>query len=108
MNSGKDTKISCVITGITTDVIVTWLQKGTMIDLTSTHTTSLTELENNSQTAKLMVQGSQVSSDTEYVCKVKSIEFLSSPSSDTTVHLNTYGKKIVFVPKIVQGVLLMN
>ena len=91
MKKGSDTKLSCVITGLTAKATVSW-----RTSLGEVSGDNLTPAEgtysNGKQTSTLTVKGTKVTADTAYTCRVTSGSLPDSGYSDTTVNLNVYGK----------------
>ena len=91
VKSGRDATISCVIERITSLVTVEWVElSGNVIVTDDNYTPQSGTLENNSQTATLHINGA--TEDKTFTCRVTSGQFPSSPSSDTDVQLDVYGK----------------
>ena len=78
-----------MIEGITNQVEVDWLEVHGEDD---NYIPNSGTFENNRQTAILDVKGAAVTKDKTFTCRVKSGQFPSSPSSDTDVQLDVYGK----------------
>ena len=94
VKSGTDATISCVITGITSQVTVEWLGPSGIIrsDANYTPHPGTYETTDNTQTATLEVKGDAVTDDRIFTCRVKSGTFSESPSANTEVQLNVYGR----------------
>ena len=90
VKSGTDTELTCIISGLTAAVSsVTWLLGTTPVSEGGVLSQLSTD---SSQTATLLVGGSHVTSDQEYVCRVVSGEYIQSPNQDTIVRLSVYGE----------------
>ena len=94
VKSGTETTFSCEITGITSPVTVEWFQpSGSKVsDTTKGYYQDPGTLQGSSQTSTLKVTGITVAEGGLFTCRVKSGEYSESPSSDTEVNLNVYGK----------------
>ena len=55
---------------------------------------TLTAFSSSSQTATLLVKGTHVTEDKDYVCRVASGEYSQSPPQKTVVRLLVYGKRL--------------
>jgi hypothetical protein len=82
----SDTTISCVITGITAKVTVSWRTSSGEVSGDNLIPNQGTYSEGK-QTSTLTVKGTEVATDTAYTCRVTS----GSVDSDTTVNLNVCG-----------------
>ena len=91
VKKGSDTTISCVITGITAKVTVSWRTSSGEVS-GDNFTPDQGTYSNGQQTSTLIVKGTQVTTDTTYTCRVTS----GSEHSDTTVNLNVYGRPYHF------------
>jgi hypothetical protein len=92
VKSGTETKVSCIIIGLNKAVKeVSWLHNGNPLTGDG-YTMTVTSLVLGSQTATLLVEGSHVTKDKDYTCRVTSGEYEQSPPQDTVVKLNVYGK----------------
>ena len=94
VESGAETDISCVITGITKGLdSVVWRKDGT--DVTSLSETdyvvSAGTYSSNSQTTTLTVKAAANTADSTYTCAITSNEWLQT-NKETTVVLNVFGK----------------
>ena len=93
--TGTETEIFCVITGLTTAVTsVTWLLNSSPVNGDG-YSSTLTTLTAGSQIGKLLVKSSHVTEDKDYVCRVLSGRFSSSPPQDTAVKLSVYREDTV-------------
>ena len=94
MESGTDTAISCVISGITRQLdAVVWRKDGT--DVTnlsgSNYVVSAGTYGSNSQTTTLTVKAAVNTADSTFTCAITSNEHLET-NKDTFVTLNVFGK----------------
>jgi hypothetical protein len=97
VKSGTETEVSCVISGLEAQIKeVTWQHNGNTLPKDG-YTASLTPLVKGSQTAKLAVKGSKVTEDKDYTCRISSGEYEQSPTQDTVVKLNVYGKRELYL-----------
>jgi hypothetical protein len=88
----SDTVITCIITRITSQATVEWLDKtGTAVSGPAFTPDPGTE-SGGTQTSTLLVKGAAVKADTAYTCRVKSTSLPYSEHSDTSVDLNVYGE----------------
>ena len=92
VKESSETTISCVITGITAAVTVSWRTSSGKVSGTNFTPTQGT-YSNGEQTSTLTVKGAQVITDTAYTCRITSGSLPSSAHSDTTVNLNVYGRQ---------------
>ena len=91
MKKGSETKLSCVITGLTAKATVSWRTSSGEVS-GNNFTPVEGTYSNGKQTSTLTVKGTQVTADTAYICRVTSGSLPDSGHSDTTVNLNVYGK----------------
>ena len=91
VRKGSTTTISCVITGITETVTVSWR--------TATEPVSGNKFNSvqgghsgGTQTSTLTVNSTEVTEDKAYTCRVTSGSFPESAYYDKTVNLNVFGK----------------
>ena len=83
--------ISCVITGITETVTVSWrtatepVSGGIFTSVQGSHS-------GGTQTSTLTVDSTEVMKDTAYTCRVSSGSFPDSGHFDNTVDLTVFGK----------------
>ena len=94
VKKGTETKLSCLITGITQTVTVTWTKSGQSVSGNSNIVVVPGTVETNKQTSTLTIKSAEVQGDASYTCRVRSGEFSHSPAKDTVVLLNVYGKKL--------------
>ena len=94
MKSGIATTISCVISGLTNQVTVEWLDSATTPVSNSDYVQSAGTFHSTdfTQTSTLEISGNLVTADKTFICRVRSLEYSDSPSSDTMVELSVYGK----------------
>jgi hypothetical protein len=90
VETGTDTTISCVITGLAAQATVFWLTSSGEVS-GDIFTPDQGTYSNGEQTSTLTVKGAQVNSDTAYTCRVTSGSIPTSGHSDTIVRLNVYG-----------------
>ena len=93
MKKGSETKLSCVITGLTAKATVSWRTSSGEVsgdNFTPTRGT----FDKGKQTSTLAVKGTQVNTDTVYTCRVTSGSLPDSGYSDKTVYLNVFGKHL--------------
>ncbi|XP_063693677.1 serine-rich adhesin for platelets-like [Bolinopsis microptera] len=89
VKKGSYATISCIITGITETVAVTWrtstgpVSGGKLVPTQGSHS-------DGTQTSTLAVDGTLVNEDTAYTCRVTSGSLPDSNFSDTNVNLNVY------------------
>ena len=86
VNRLTDTNISCIVTGISEPVNITW--SGYQGD--GHHTTDHGTLVSNSQISTLHVIS--VQSDHNYTCTVSSIQHPTSPVANREVYLDVFSK----------------
>ena len=108
VKKGTKTTISCVITGLSATAAVAWRTKSGPVPedkFTSVQGSASEEKQSSgekgdpaqssnslvTQTSTLTVDGTEVTDDTAYTCRVTSGALPESGYSDTTVSLNTYG-----------------
>jgi hypothetical protein len=97
VKKGFETKISCVISGITAAATVSWwTSTGEVSGSNFTPVPGTYSNEKQLQISTLTVKGSQVNDDTAYTCRVTSGTYPNSDHLDTTVNLNTYGRQLAF------------
>lgn len=89
---GTDTTISCVITGLTSKVIVFWRNDKEEVSEDNFNPSQGTyDASTGEQISTLTVKGAQVKSDTTFTCRVSSDSYPESDHSDTTVDLKVIG-----------------
>ncbi|XP_063684207.1 uncharacterized protein LOC134818505 [Bolinopsis microptera] len=89
--SGTAAAISCVITGITHQVSVEWLDpSGNVISDDPKYTINPGAVDNSIQTATLEVTGAAVTEDSTFTCRVTSGQFPHSPPSNTDVQITVH------------------
>ena len=93
VKTGSTTTISCVITGITKTATVAWLTNKEPVSGDKFTTVQGNE-SGGTQTSTLTVDGSAVTADTAYTCRVTSGLFPDSGHLDTIVNLNVFGRNI--------------
>ena len=94
MKTGSTTTISCVITGITKTATIAWLTNKEPVSGDKFTTVQGSESE-GTQTSTLTVDGSAVTADTAYTCRVTSGLFPDSSSFDKIVNLRVFGRYIL-------------
>ena len=94
MKTGSTTTISCVITGIKKTATVTWLTNTEPVSGDKFTTVQGSE-SGGTQTSTLTVDGSAVTADTAYTCRVTSGLFPDSSSFDKIVNLTVFGRYIL-------------
>ena len=90
VRKGSTTAISCVITGITETVTVTW-QTVTEPVSESKFNSVQGSLSGGTQTSILTVDSTEVTEDKAYTCRVTSGYYPDSGYFDNTVNLNVFG-----------------
>ena len=91
VKQGSTTTISCVITGITETATVSW--RTSTGEVSGDKFTAVQGSHSDgTQTSTLAVDGTQVTVDTAYTCRVTSGSLSESGHFDTTVNLNVFGK----------------
>ena len=94
MKSETDAMISCVITGITTQLdAVVWTKDGTDVTTLSAdnYVVSPGTYDSNSQTTTLTVKADANTADSTYTCVITSNEWLQA-DQETTVNLEVFCK----------------
>ena len=94
VESGTETTISCVITGITQQLdAVAWKKAGTDVTTLSgsNYVVSAGTYGSNSQTTTLTVKAAANTADSTYTCAITSDEWLQT-NKETAVSLNVFGK----------------
>ena len=90
VRKGSTTTISCVITGITETVTVSW--RTATEPVSGSKITSLQGSHSGgTQTSTLTVDSTDVTEDKVYTCRVTSGSFPDSGYFDNTVNLNVFG-----------------
>ena len=102
VKKGSETTISCVITGITETVTVSWR---TATDPVSGNkfTSVQGSHSGGTQTSTLTVDSTEVTEDKAYTCRVTSGSLPESGHFDNTVNLNVFGmhsSKILIISKL--------
>ena len=94
MKSGTAATISGVISGITKKVGVEWLESTTtpLSHADYVQSSGTLDYSDSTQTSTLEIGGNLVTADKTFICRVRSLEYSDSPSSDTMVQLRVYGK----------------
>ena len=97
MESGTETTVSCVVTGITQRLdAVVWKIAGT--DVTSlsgsNYVVSAGTYSSNSQTTTLTVKAAANTADSTYTCAITINEWLVS-NRETNVVLNVFGRSLL-------------
>ena len=90
VRKGSTTTISCVITGITETVTVSW-RTATEPVSGSKFTSVQGSHSGGTQTSTLTVDSTEVTEDKAYTCRVTSGSFPDSGYFDNTVILNVFG-----------------
>ena len=93
VETGTDTTISCVITGITQQLdAVVWRKSGTDVTTLSgsNYVVSAGTYGSNSQTTTLTVKAAANTADSAYTCAITSNEWLVS-NREANVILNVFG-----------------
>ncbi|KAL5247349.1 hypothetical protein ACHWQZ_G019273 [Mnemiopsis leidyi] len=89
VKQGSTTTISCVITGITDTATVSW--RTSTGEVSGNKFTAVQgSFSDGTQTSTLAVDGTQVTVDTAYTCRVTSGSLSDSGHFDTTVNLNVF------------------
>ena len=94
VETGTETSISCIITGITKQLdTVVWTKDGTDVTVLSAdnYVVSPGTYDSNSQTTTLRVKAAVNTADSTYTCVITSDEWLISDKA-TDVILHVYGK----------------
>ena len=94
VETGTETSISCVITGITTELDnVVWTKDGTDVTTLSAdnYVVSPGTYDSNSQTTTLTVKAAANTADSIYTCVITSDEWQQT-NKQTNVILNVFGK----------------
>ena len=73
-------------------VKVEWVKDENIISTDRQYTVSAGSPVSGKQTATLVISGSYVEEDARYNCRVQSIDYENSPTSDTWVKLEVYGE----------------
>ena len=94
VKTGSTATISCVITGIKKTATVTWLTNTEPVSGDKFTTVQGSE-SGGTQTSTLTVDGSAVTADTAYTCRVASGLFPDSSSFDKIVNLTVFGRYIL-------------
>ena len=89
---GTEVTLSCEISDLDEALSVEWLKDTTVITNGGDYTLSLSSLESGKQTATLLIGGVAVKQAAYYTCRVESIQYDSSPHSDTDIGLEVYGE----------------
>ena len=92
---GSTTTISCVITGITETVTVSW-RTATGPVTGDKFTLDQGSHSNGTQTSTLTVDSTEVTEDKAYTCRVTSGSLSDSGHFDNTVNLNVFGRQTIF------------
>lgn len=103
VKKGTETTISCVITGLTAGMKVTWRSSSGEISdeeeeeeddepSQEERVSATQQTTEGKQTFTLTLKSDKVTTDTAYTCRVTSTLLPDSGHSDTTVNLNVYGK----------------
>ena len=95
VETGTDTTISCVITGITQQLdAVVWRKSGTDVTTLagSYYVVSAGSYGSNTQTTTLTVKAAANTADSSYICAITSTEYLVN-NRETAVALEVFGKK---------------
>ncbi|XP_063691212.1 titin-like [Bolinopsis microptera] len=103
VKTGTEVTLSCEISDLDEAVSVEWLKDTTVISHGGDYTVSLSNLESGKQTATLLIGGAAVKQDSDYTCRVKSIQYDSSPYSDTQIRLEVYEVEMTSQAVIVGG-----
>ena len=90
VKQGSTTKISCVITGITETVTVSWRTASEPVS-GSKFTSVQGSHSDGTQTSTLTVDSTEVTEDKAYTCRVTSGSLPDSGHFDNTVNLNVFG-----------------
>ena len=99
VRKGSTTTISCVITGITETVTVSW--RTATEPVSGSKITSLQGSHSGgTQTSTLTVDSTDVTEDKTYTCRVTSGSFPDSNSFDHSVNLDVYGKESFHYRKV--------
>ncbi|KAL5248156.1 hypothetical protein ACHWQZ_G017364 [Mnemiopsis leidyi] len=92
IQNGNGATISCVISRLTSQVTVEWLDSISWTTLANVagYTIQQGKFENASQTSTVEISGSVVTGDRTYICRVSSETYPDSPSSNTFVGLTVF------------------
>lgn len=95
---GEHATLSCMVSGLTNQVSVEWLYPTSDSEIpvptTADYVQNTGSLDNTdlTQTSTLVISGSVVTEGKTFICRVSSSNYPDSPSSDTFVGLDVYGK----------------
>ena len=90
---GSDVTLSCEITDLDSPVNVQWVNEaGDNIEDGEQYTVTHSTGDNRDHVTTIALEGSTVTEDLSFTCRVESVEFSNSPSSDTVVKLVVNGK----------------
>ena len=90
VKKGSTTTISCVITGITETVTVSWRTATEPVSGSKFNSVQGSH-SGGTQTSTLTVDSSEVTEDKTYTCRLTSESFPDSGNFDNTVNLNVFG-----------------
>ena len=92
MKKGSTTTISCVISGITETVTVSWRTATEPVSGSKFNFVQGSQ-SGGTQTSTLTVDSTEVTEDKAYTCRVSSGSLPDSGNFDNTVNLNVFGTR---------------